>query len=449
LDYRKLQEMDKKFIWHPSGQMKDYETLPPMIIDRGEGVFLYGADNKRYIDIIGSWWCNLLGHCNPMISDAIKAQLDKLEHVIFANFSHRPAIEYASRLVGFLPKGLTKIHYNDCGSAAIEVALKMSFQYHAQTGNSHKTRFMCLSGGYHGETIGALSVGSHDKYSRVFGSLLYEPIRIQAPDCYRCKYNKTPDRCSVECLVSAEEAFRRYGKATAALIVEPILQGAAGMKISPPKYLLGLRKLCDKYSVHLIADEVATGFGRTGKLFACNHADITPDFMCLSKGISGGYLPFALVATTDKVYDAFYDDYQADKAFWHSHTYSGNPLGCAAAIAVLDILTTTDVIADSAANGEYVRELMHKELGDYRYTGDIRGIGNISALELVRDKQSKETFDLSARIGYNIYKKALEYGLMLRPLGNILYFCPPLNITRSILEESVMIMDKAIRAVLG
>jgi len=423
MNYQKLTERDLKHIWHPSSQMKDYVDLQPIIIERGEGAFLYSFDGKRYIDIIGSWWCNLLGHCNPVISEAVKKQLDKLEHVIFANFSHLPAIELAERLIKILPKGLTKFHFNDCGSASVEVALKMAFQYQAQTGHSSKTRFMCLNGGYHGETIGALSVGSMDKYSAYFKPMLFEPIRLEAGDN-----------------AGAETIFEKHGKETAALIIEPILQGAAGMKIYSADYLKFLRKLCDRYDVVLIADEIATGFGRTGKMFACDHADITPDIMCLSKGLTGGYLPFAITVSTDKVYDAFYADFKDGKAFLHSHTYSGNPLGCAAANAVIDILTTTDVMSTAQNNAVWLKELFEDTFRNHKNVGDIRSIGLINAIKLVENKRIGKPFDSSKRVGYNIYKKALEKGLLLRPMGDVLYFNPPLNIERETLVEAVDIL---------
>ncbi|MCL2371050.1 MAG: adenosylmethionine--8-amino-7-oxononanoate transaminase [Firmicutes bacterium] len=405
--------------------MKDYIDLPPIIIERGEGAFLYGADGKRYIDIIGSWWCNLLGHCNPIISNAIKQQLDKLEHIIFANFSHMPAIELAEKLVTILPKGLTKFHFNDCGSASVEVALKMAFQYQGQSGRGYKNRFMCLNGGYHGETIGALSVGSMDKYSACFKPMLFEPIRLEAGD-----------------FDATEKIFQKYGKQTAALIIEPILQGASGMKIYSADYLKHLKKLCDKYNVILIADEIATGFGRTGKMFACDHANITPDIMCLSKGLTGGYLPFAITVTTDKIYDAFYADFKDGKAFLHSHTYSGNPLGCVASIAVIDILTKTTVIDTATKNAVWLKKTFEDTFKNHKNVSDIRSIGLINAIELVEDKASGKSFDKSKRIPYNLYKKALEKGLLLRPMGDVLYFNPPLNIEREVLAESVDIVSQ-------
>ena len=274
----------------------------------------------------------------PRINAAITDQLSRLEHVIFANLTHLPAVELCERLAEIVPRGLVKFNFSDNGSASVECALKMAFQYMHQTGRPRKTRFMCLSDGYHGETIGALSVGALDLYAKIYKPMLMDAVRIPAPDCYRCPFGLSREECGCPCFAEAQRCFERYAEETCAVIVEPLLQGSAGMRIYPPLYLKKLRALCDSFDVLLIADEIATGFGRTGKMFACDHAGITPDIMCLSKGLTGGYLPMALTVTTRAVFDAFYADYNEGKAFMHSHTYSGNPLGCRAALAVQDIL---------------------------------------------------------------------------------------------------------------
>lgn len=431
------QEEDLKYIWHPCSQMKDYEELPPIIIKSGHGVHLTDIDGKDYIDIVSSWWCNLLGHCNPKINDAITKQLNTLEHVIFANFSHTPAIELCRRLIEVIPKGLAKFNFSDNGSAAVECSLKMAFQYCYQTGHPEKTKFMCLSDGYHGETIGALSVGTLDLYAKIYKPMLMDTIRIDAPDCFRCPYGKCRDCCNCECFKNAEDAFEKHGKETAGIIIEPLLQGSAGMRIYPPLYLKKLRELCDEYDVILIADEIATGFGRTGKMFAFDHAGVSPDIMCISKGLTGGYMPMAITITTDKIYDAFYSDYNEGKAFMHSHTYSGNPLGCSAALAVLDILKEDKIIEKANETAVYLHGALEDALGKHKNVGEIRHIGLINAIELCEDKTSKKGFDGNLRIGYNIYKKALERGLILRPLGNVLYFNPPLIIEKDDIDLSI------------
>ncbi len=445
---RELQDKDLKYIWHPCSQMKDYEELAPIIIDRGRGVYLYDKNGKEYIDIVSSWWCNLLGHCNPKINESIKNQLDNLEHVIFANFSHEPAIELCEQLSKIIPQGLTKFNFSDNGSAAVECALKIAFQYQYQTGNTKKTRFMCFTDGYHGETIGALSVGSMDLYAKIYKPMLMDTIHIQAPDCYRCPYDKCRDNCSCECFEYAEKAFEQYGAQTCGMIVEPLVQGSAGMRIYPPLYLKKLRRLCDEYGVLLIADEIATGFGRTGKMFAFDHAEVSPDIMCVSKGLTGGYMPMAITITTDEVYNAFYADYNEGKAFMHSHTYSGNPLGCSAALAVQKILREDDVLKKAADNAVYLHNVLMSALGEHKNVGEIRHIGLINAIELVIDREDKIGFDSKLRIGYEIYKKALNRGLILRPLGNVLYFNPPLIIEKHEIDKAVDICRSAVNDIL-
>lgn len=442
------QKEDLKYIWHPCSQMKDYEELPPIVIESGKGVHLTDINGKDYIDIVSSWWCNLLGHCNPKINESIKKQLDNLEHVIFANFSHKPVITLCRELSEIIPKGLTKFNFSDNGSASVECSLKMAFQYHYQTGHPEKTKFMCLSDGYHGETVGALSVGTLDLYAKIYKPMLMDAIRIEAPDCYRCPYNKCRDCCSCECFEKAEELFAIHGNETAGMIVEPLLQGSAGMRIYPPLYLKKLRKLCDEHNVILIADEIATGFGRTGKMFAFDHAGVSPDIMCISKGLTGGYMPMAITITTDKIYDAFYSDYNEGKAFMHSHTYSGNPLGCSAALAVLDILKNDNIIEKANNTAIYLNDSINNAIGKHKNVGEIRHIGLINAIELVEDKSSKKGFDAKKRIGYQIYKKALEKGLILRPLGNVLYFNPPLIIGKEDIDKAIDICAASMNEIL-
>ena len=430
-------EEDLKYIWHPCSQMKDYEELPPIVIDHAKGINLYDIEGNCYKDVVSSWWCNLLGHCNPKINSAIKAQLDKLEHVIFANFTHKTAITLCQKLMEVLPKGLCKFNFADNGSASIEMAMKMSFQFHQQTGNTQKKRFMALTDAYHGETIGALSVGACDLYSEIYKPILMDIVRVQGPDRYRgkCSGCVCPDRdnCNCECFAAAEKTFEQYGKETCAILVEPLLQGSAGMKMYPPLYLKKLRELCDKYNVHLIADEIATGYGRTGKMFAFDHAGVSPDIMCLSKGLTGGYMPMSLCVTTQDIYDAFYADYSTGKAFMHSHTYAGNPLGCSAGIAVLGILKEDKIIEKAQKRAVYFNNIINDKFLSHKNVGEVRHLGLINAIEIVKDKDSKEGFDSKLRLGYQIYKKALKKGVLLRPLGDVIYFNPPL-----IIEENDM-----------
>ena len=432
---------DLEYIWHPCSQMKDYEELPPIVVDHGKGMYLYDIDGNRYVDVVSSWWCNLLGHCNDRINSAIKKQVDTLEHVIFANFTHKTAITLCDKLSKVLPVGLCKFNFTDNGSSAIEAAMKVSFQYHYQTGNPQKKRFMALSDAYHGETIGALSVGALDLYAELYKPILLDVVRIDGPDCFRCPYGKCRDNCSCECFEKAEKTFEKYGDETAAILVEPLLQGSAGMKVYPPLYLRKLRELCDKYNVHFIADEIATGYGRTGKMFACNHAGISPDIMCLSKGLTGGYMPMAMFVTTQKIYDAFYADYNEGKTFMHSHTYSGNPLACSAAIEVLNILEDEKIIEKANEKAPYFTKIIKDKFLPLENVGEVRTIGLINAIELVKDKNTKEPFDSKLRVGYQIYKKALKKGVLLRPLGNVIYFNPPLIISK---EDMDFVTDVAL-----
>ncbi|MBU3158444.1 adenosylmethionine--8-amino-7-oxononanoate transaminase [Clostridium frigoris] len=430
-------EKDLKYIWHPCSQMKDYEELNPIVIEKGEGVWLYDIDGNRYLDCISSWWTNTLGHSNKRINEAIKKQIDSLEHVIFANFSNKPAIELAEKLVNITPEKLTKVFFSDNGSSAVEIALKMSFHYNMQKGNTKKKRFVALSDAYHGETLGALSVCDIDEFNEVYKPLLLDTFRVEGPDCYRCKHGYNRESCNAECFEDMKKCLTENHEDISAVIVEPMVQGAAGMKIYSPIYLKKLRELCDKYEVHLIADEIAMGFGRTGKMFACNHAKISPDFMCLSKGISAGYMTMSVVMTTDEIYDEFYGDYKERRAFIHSHTYSGNAMGCAIAIENLKIFEEDNIIKNNIEKGELIRKLTLEKAKGLKHVGEVRSIGMITAIEIVKDKETKESYPFEMRVGYEIYKGALKKGLVLRPIGNVLYFIPPYIINEEEIEFMV------------
>jgi len=420
-----FQARDLRHVWHPCSQMKDYEQFPPIVIKKGQGVWLYDENNHRYLDAVSSWWVNLFGHANPRISQVLSDQAFTLEHTIFANFTHEPAIKVAEKLVALTPEGLNKVFFADNGSSAIEVALKMSFQYHMQTGKTAKKRFLALTDAYHGETLGALSVGGVGLYNEVYQPLLLDTLRAQGPDCFRCPFQDKPESCHAQCIQYVEEELHAHHEEMTAVIIEPLIQAAAGMKMYPPIYLKQLRELCTAYDVHLIADEIAVGFGRTGTLFACEQAQIAPDFMCLSKGLTGGYLPLSTVITTDDIYNAFYDDYGTMKAFLHSHSYSGNPLACRVALEVLTIFEEDQVIDKIQNKGERMRALAQAAFDHLPYVGEYRQIGLVGAIELVANYRTKEPFPNEARIGYQIYQRALTKGLLIRPLGNILYFMPP------------------------
>lgn len=436
-----LQARDLQHVWHPCSQMKDYEQFPPIVIKRGEGVWLYDENGNRYLDAVSSWWVNLFGHANKRISQALSEQAFTLEHVIFANFTHEPAVKVAEKLVALTPSGLNKVFFADNGSASIEVALKMSFQYHTQTGKTQKKRFLALTDAYHGETLGALSVGGVDLYNEVYQPLLLDTVRAQGPDCFRCPFQDKPDSCQAQCIHYVEKELEAHHEGITAIIIEPLIQAAAGMKMYPALYLKKLRELCTSYDVHLIADEVAVGFGRTGTLFACEQAGISPDFMCLSKGLTGGYLPLSVVLTTDEIYDAFYDEYGTMKAFLHSHSYTGNTLACRVALEVLTMFEEEDYIELVQQKGDVMRKLAIEAFSHLPYVGEYRQIGLVGAIELVADPLSKEPLPGEERIGYQIYQRALAKGLLIRPLGNILYFMPPYVIS----EEEIRFMIETTR----
>jgi len=440
-----LQKRDLKHVWHPCSQMKDYEEFPPIVIKSGKGIYLYDENGKEYIDAVSSWWVNLFGHANERISAALAEQAGRLEHVIFANFTHEPAVLLAEKLVEFTPEGLSKAFFADNGSSAVEIALKMSFQYHKQKNKPNKTRFLALNNAYHGETLGALSVGGVGLYNEVFQPLLLNTIRAEGPDCFRCPFQEEPGSCDTPCISFIEEKLTDHHEELAAVIIEPLIQAAAGMKMYPPGYLKKLRQLCSRYDVHLIADEVAVGFGRTGTMFACEQAGISPDFMCLSKGLTGGYLPLSVVMTTDEVYDAFYDDYQTMKAFLHSHSYTGNPLACSVALEVLRIFEDERYIGQIQEKAAYMRKRATELFVHQSHVGEYRQTGMVGAIELVMEKATNKPIPAEKRAGYQIYRIALEKGLLLRPLGNVLYFMPPYVISEREIERMLKIANEAMQ----
>ena len=424
---------DLRTIWHPCTQMKDHESLPLIPIRRAEGVWLEDFEGRRYLDAISSWWVNLFGHCNPRINTRIKSQLDTLEHVILAGFSHEPAIELAERLVQITPDGLARCFFADNGSSAVEVALKMSFHYWRNRGRKNKTRFVNLSNSYHGETLGALAAGDVSLYKDTYAPLLMEMITVPSPDCYQRREGVSCEEHSRLMFARMRETLEQQHEEICAVIVEPLVQCAGNMRMYDPVYLKLLREACDEFGVHLIADEIATGFGRTGTLFACEQAGIAPDFMCLSKGLTGGYLPLSASLTTDEIYQAFYDDYENLTAFLHSHSFTGNPLGCSAALATLDIFAEDDVIEANRQRARAMREAV-TALADHPHVAEVRQTGMILAIEMVKNKQTKESYPWQERRGLKVYRHALERGVLLRPLGNVIYFMPPYVISQDEIE---------------
>jgi adenosylmethionine-8-amino-7-oxononanoate aminotransferase len=438
-----LADRDLRVLWHPLTQMKDHETLPLVAIKQGAGAWLEDFDGKRYLDAVSSWWVNLFGHANARINAAVTGQLSRLEHVIFAGFTHAPAVELGERLVALSPPGLTRCFFADNGSAAVEVALKMSFHYWHNRGDTHKTRFITLANGYHGETLGALAVGNVDLYKSLYKPLLMDVLTAPSPDCYWREPGESWEQYSLRQFVPMERMLAEHAHEVAAVIVEPLVQCAGSMRMYHPVYLKRLREACDRYAVHLIADEIAVGFGRTGTMFACEQAAITPDFMCVSKGLTGGYLPLSAVLTSDDVYAAFYDDYASLKGFLHSHSYTGNPLACAAALATLDIFAADDVIAVNRSKAAYLGARA-RELENHPHVTEVRQCGMIVAAEFAKDKRSREPYPWTERRGQRLYRHALSRGVLLRPLGTVVYFMPPYIVDEAEMDLMVQVAAEGI-----
>ena len=441
-------ERDFRNIWHPCTQMREHESAPLLLIEKGDGVYLIDRDGKRYIDVISSWWVNLFGHNHPRLNKALKDQLDQMAHVMFAGITHSPAINLAESLVKLTPSNLTKVFFSDNGSTSVEIALKMSLQYWQQVGENQRTRFIYLSGSYHGETLGALSVCGINLFREKFENVLMENLEVQGPDCYRCPYDLKPESCKAECFEHLEKTLEKNRGTVAGVIVEPLVQGASGMKMYSPVYLEKLQEACEDYEVHTIYDEVAVGFGRTGSLFVCDSHGLKPTFLCLSKGITSGYLPLAATLTSDQIYQAFYGEPASMNLFVHSHSYSANPLACACANETLSLLTKNNFLENLKPKIKFLEEA-GGSLSEIKWCGEFRQRGMIAAIELVQDQLSKDAFPLKDRVGYKVYLEGLKRGVFMRPLGDVIYFIPPLIITNEEIEIMMNAAFESIEAVLG
>jgi adenosylmethionine-8-amino-7-oxononanoate aminotransferase len=438
-----LAKRDLSVLWHPCTQMKDHERLPVIPIRSGKGVWLEDYEGKRYLDAISSWWVNLFGHCNPRINAALAGQLETLEHVLLAGFTHEAVTTLSERLVEITPAGLTRCFYADNGSSAVEAALKMSFHSWLNRGKPNKTRFVTLENSYHGETLGALAVGNVELYRQTYHPLLMETFTAPSPDCYLREPGESWHDYSGRQFEKMEQLLAAHADEICAVIIEPLVQCAGNMRMYDPVYLQLLRDACDRYEVHLIADEIATGFGRTGTLFACEQAGISPDLMCLSKGLTGGYLPLSVVLTGDSIYDCFYHDYRDMKAFLHSHSYTGNPLGCRAALATLDIFRDDNVIENNKPLAAAMRTAT-AHLAEHPHVSEVRQTGMIVAIEMCKDKHSRTPYPWQERRGLRVYRYGLEKGVLLRPLGNVIYLMPPyvisadeINLAASVAAEGI------------
>lgn len=435
-------------LWYPFTQMQGLRGDDLLYVRRGEGNYLVDEANRHYFDAISSMWVNLFGHSRREITEAIKDQATLLPHTSIFGQTHAPALELAARLVEVAPPGLEHVFFSDDGSTAVEAALKMAFQYWQQASDARpgRTRFVALEHGYHGDTLGAVSVGDIEHFHRLYRPLLMDVMRSPSPYCYRCSLRKEASTCSMECVATLDQLLSTHVSEVAAVIVEPLVQAAAGMIVHPAGCLKRIAETCRRYDVFLIADEVAVGFGRTGNLFACQGEDVTPDILCLGKGLTGGYLPMAATMTTDRVYRGFLAPHQEQKTFFHGHSYTGNPLAAAAALASLEIFSTDDVLRSMQPRIAHLSRRL-QELRGLEHVGDVRQCGFIVGIELVRDRATREPFAWSDRVGLRVSEKARQRGVILRPLGHVIYYFLPLTTTADEIDHLVSVTVEAIQLV--
>ena len=465
---KRLEEWDKKYIWHPFTQMKEWVSESNLIIEKGKGSYLYDIHGNRYLDGVSSLWVTVHGHRKREIDNAIKKQLGKVAHSTLLGLSNVPAVELAKRLVGLMqwpvvsgqrsvvnkktssfipnPSSLTKVFYSDSGSTSVEIALKIAFQYWQNKGVKDKTRFLTFKNAYHGDTIGSVSLGGMELFHDIYRPLLFKTIQVNSPYCYRCHLGKEYPSCKTACLKEVEDTIKKKHSEVAALVIEPLVQGAAGMLVQPAGFLKGLRLLCDKYKILMIADEVATGFGRTGKMFACEHEGVVPDILCIAKGITGGYLPLAATLTTMEIHDAFLAEYNEFKTFFHGHTYTGNPLACAAAIANLDLFEQEETLKRLQPKISLIEKEL-KRFAGLSHVGDIRQKGFMVGIEMVKEKETREPYPVELRMGHRVILEARKRGAILRPLGNVIVLMPPFCIKEVELKRLLKITYESIRVV--
>ena len=440
-DYDTLARWDREHLWHPFTQMQGFVEEELLIVARGDGPYLYDLQGRRYLDGVSSLWCNVHGHRRPELDRALVAQVENVAHSTLLGLAHPPAIVLARRLAEIAPRGLTKVFYSDDGSTAVEAALKMAYQYWQLKGRREKRRFLKLKEGYHGDTLGAVSVGGIDLFHETYRPLLFDTLTAPAPYCYRC-----PDQgdCREQCLAELVGLVEEHHKELAAVILEPVMQGAAGMIPQPPGYLAKVRQVTRRHDVLLICDEVATGFGRTGTMFACEQEGVSPDLLCLAKGITGGYLPLSATLATGEVYQAFLGKFEEFKTLFHGHTFTGNPLAAAVALASLDVFEKERVLENLPAKIELLEARLY-ELLSHPHVGDVRQRGFMVGIELVADKKTREPFPVARCTGHRVILEARKLGAILRPLGDVIVFMPPLCITTDELETLCRITSEAIQ----
>lgn len=438
---------DRAHVWHPFTQMEEWEAQETLIIERGEGPWLFDVHGRRFLDGVSSLWCNVHGHRHPRLDAALREQAERVAHTTLLGLASVPSIELARRLVEIAPAGLSRVFYSDAGATAVEVALKIAAQFAQLRGETERTRFAALTESYHGDTIGAVSLGFSAAFHRFHQPLLFPCLKTDPPHVFRWERGVDAEAAESAAIEAARDLFSRHGETLAAFIVEPLMQGAAGMWNHSPRYLRELRSLTREHGVLLICDEVATGFGRTGTMFAVEQADVQPDLLCLAKGLSGGYLPLAATLATEELFDAFRGPYSEGRTFFHGHTFTGNPLACAVALASLDVFEEEGTLENVRARSRQLGELLEREVSPLAAVGDIRRHGLMTGIELVRDRTSREPYATAERIGVQVILAARRRGVILRPLGSVLVLMPPLNLTADQIEELVEVTRDSIREV--
>ena len=439
-DARTLARLDHAHLWHPFTQMRDWLAEEPLVIVEGQGCWLVDAEGRRYLDGVSSLWCNVHGHRHPTLDAALHAQSERIAHTTLLGLASPPAIELAHALVGVVPPGLTRVFYSDAGATAVEAALRIALQYHQLRGDLRRTRFASLVEAYHGDTLGAVGVGYSEPFHRFVADAIRPAVRLTPPHVFRWERGMTADAAVDAAVAEAERVLAEHGASLAAIIVEPLVQGAAGMWIHPPAYLRVLHELARRHGCLFIADEVATGFGRTGRMFACEHAGITPDLMCVAKGITGGYLPLAATLATEAVFEAFLAPYDELKTFFHGHTYTGNALACAVALANLRVFEEERTLERLGAKVATLEARLAAEIAPLAHVGDVRQRGVMVGIELVADRATRRAYPSAARIGHKTILAARRRGMILRPLGNVLVLMPPLAISE---DELALLIDVA------
>ena len=448
-DAERLEVDDRRYIWHPFTQMQDYEAEAPIVIERAKGAYLYDVRGRRYLDGVSSLWVTVHGHRKRALDSAVRRQLNMVAHSTLLGLSNVPAVKLAKMLVERAPEGLGRVFYSDNGSTAVEIGLKMAFQFwqqHRSGKHSGRKRFICFDNAYHGDTIGSVGVGGIDLFHQMYRPLLMDSIRVMSPYCYRCPLDLEKAACETACLEPLERALEKHAEEVAALVIEPLVFAAAGIIVQPDGYLRRVRELCSRFGVLMIADEVAVGMGRTGTLFACEHEDVAPDILAIAKGLSGGYLPVAATLATEEIYAGFLGNYSEFRTLFHGHTYTGNPLGCAVAVANLEIFDSEKTVKKVQTKAEYLRELL-RPLADLPHVGDIRQMGMMVGIELVKDKETRQPYDPPEKVGIRVIEEARRRGMIIRPLGNVIVLMPHLTFTRAQLERMVDITRASIEAV--